>query len=84
METVPSPVRTTIRPSARARYPKSARKNRSGDAGRIFCAQLRRCVACSKDYVNPGTTTLNADLFGDEEAGVRLLNREGKNPKIVL
>jgi hypothetical protein len=34
--------------------------------------------------VNPGTTTLNADLFGDEEAGVRLLNREGKNPKIVL
>jgi len=31
--------------------------------------------------VNPGTTTLNADLFGDEEAGVRLLNREGKNPK---
>jgi hypothetical protein len=34
--------------------------------------------------VNPGTATLNADLFGDEEAGVRLLNREGKNPKIVL
>jgi hypothetical protein len=26
---------------------------------------------------------LNADLFGDEEAGVRLGNREGKNPKIV-
>jgi hypothetical protein len=66
------------------RCPKSARKNRSGDAGGIFCAQLRRCVACSKDYVNPGTATLNADLFGDEEAGVRLLNREGKNPKIVL
>jgi hypothetical protein len=28
--------------------------------------------------------TLNADLFGDEEAGVRQLNREGKIPKIVL
>jgi len=35
--------------------PKSARKNRRGDAGAIFCAPLRRCVAFSKYYGDPGT-----------------------------
>jgi hypothetical protein len=35
--------------------PKSARKNRSGGAGAIFCAQLRRAVAFSKYSVESGT-----------------------------
>jgi len=36
---------TASRLSRSLRIPKSARKNRSGGAGAIFCAQLRRGVA---------------------------------------
>src|ERR1019366_4469508 len=41
--------------SIRVNHPKSARKNRSGDAGAIFGGQLRRGVAFSLYYADPGT-----------------------------
>ncbi len=62
--------------------PESARKNRGGNVGAIFCAQLRRCVACSKYYVEPRTAFCAKPKF-QEVSGSILLIRWGIAPKSV-